>query len=104
MADQKDIICIEAGIIEASHTIQEIRFAPKELAPYQQYLPKIITQRKESEITSCILSSLLTATYTELPPATGIPNIYSAKEHLKILKKLNFNAPKLRLNGTDIPI
>jgi hypothetical protein len=104
MTNQKDIICIEAGIIEASHTIQEVRYSPKELIPYQKYLPKIITHRKESEITSCILSSLLTATYTELPPSTGIPNINLAKKHLKILKELNFNAPKLRLNGTDIPI
>ena len=63
-----------------------------------------IKLRKNKEITSCILSSLLTATNKELPPSTGITNNNLAKKHLDILKKMNFHATIPRINGKDIPI
>tara|TARA_B100000427_G_scaffold329834_1_gene348346 strand:- start:11910 stop:13142 length:1233 start_codon:yes stop_codon:yes gene_type:complete len=104
MQTKKDIICIEAGIINAPNNIQEHRYYPDEIKPYIAYLPRIIINRKNKEITSCILSSLLTATHNELPPSTGITNNNLAKKHLNILNKMNFHATNPRINGKDIPI
>ena len=103
MQSQKDIICIEAGMINSPEPIKETRYLPDEIKPFLSYLPKIILNRLSCEMTSCILAGLLTSTHANIKASTGIQNHESAKIHYNTLMKMNFHAPKLRINGQNIP-
>ena len=103
MESQKDIICIEAGMINSPEPIKENRYLPNEIKPFLSYLPKIILNRLDCEMTSCVLAGLLTSTHTNIKASTGIPNHEIAKTHYNTLINMNFHAPKLRINGQNIP-
>ncbi|RAP28763.1 hypothetical protein DID78_04520 [Candidatus Marinamargulisbacteria bacterium SCGC AG-343-D04] len=96
------LLCSEAGMLQMPYPIKEYRFVPPELKSIEQQLPGLIWKRKETEITSCILSGYLNAS-ENISSTLGIPRSNVSIEHYHLLKKLDIKAAPFRLEGIPIP-
>lgn len=98
---QKDIIACEAGMIETPYTISEHHTSKETLGFIYNVLPGIFTNRSQNEMTSCILSGLLSS-YGELPLTVGPVKVSDSLQNISFLKENNYSVSKLKLDGNPL--
>ena len=98
-----DLLITEGGILKGQTEIRETRYHPPIMSKLEPHLPGIFTKRNSKEITSCILSSLLSQKFKNAPTTTGKVLVQDSLAHIEQLESLGFSSSDFRLEGKPVP-
>jgi hypothetical protein len=88
-------------MLRAAEPIVELRYLPRAL---QKFVGAAHLQREDPRnIEGCVLSSLLTAHFANLPPTLGFVDAGVALHHYELLKRLGFGPGKLQCTDYVLP-
>jgi amino acid adenylation domain-containing protein len=101
---RKDILFTEGGVLLAPQPIRRVRWLPRFVeerakASYVQRLPS----HYPSQITGCVLSSLLSFSFPELTPTLGLVDSGDSVRHYQRLSSLGFVAAALHCRDFILP-
>jgi hypothetical protein len=101
---KQDILCTEGGFVRSSVPMPRIAHIPPSIAPgLPTELPQLfLSFLTPHDITSCILSALLSAQKPELTPTIGPITPTGARQHWTALAELGFSAAALNYEGTPL--
>ena len=102
--EKGDILCTEGGFIRSNVPMPRVAHIPPSIAPrLPTELPQLfLSFLTPHDITSCILSALLSAQKPELPPTIGPIAPAAARQHWVALAELGFSAAALNYEGTPV--
>jgi amino acid adenylation domain-containing protein len=100
---RRDLLFTEGGVLKSTRPIEQLRYLPDELRarPGTTFLEGLATF-DPSNITACVLSSLLGLEEYNLKPTLGQVQIQDALEHYRRLGELGFEAADLHCNEFSI--
>lgn len=103
--ETQDILCTEGGFVRASVPMPRIAHVPPTVASdLPAELPQLLfAMLNPQDITACVLSALLSASRSDLPPTLGLVDPAMARRHWDALRELNFAAAGLNYEGTPLP-
>jgi myxalamid-type polyketide synthase MxaB len=102
--EKQDILCTEGGFVRSSEPMPRITHIPPSIAPgLPTELPQLfLSFLTPYDITACILSALLSAQKSDLPPIVGPMAPADARCHWDALAELGFTAAALNYEGTPL--
>jgi acyl transferase domain-containing protein/acyl carrier protein len=102
--ENQDILCTEGGFVRSREPMPRITHIPPSIAPgLPTELPQLfLSFLTPHDITACILSALLSAKKSELPPTIGPIAPADARQHWDALPELGFTAAALNYEGTPL--
>jgi hypothetical protein len=97
LRDQGDIMFTEGGTLAAPQPLQQTVFLPPALELVARSVPRDVLPivSDPTQITGCIISSLLTTRFANLPPTVGLVEPATAVAHYEKLTELGFDAAPL---------
>jgi len=95
-----DLLFTDAAILAAAAPIRRVRYRPGPLQGASVFFSDDV---HANTITSCILSSLLVATRSELRPSVGFVDPAASARHLRVLERLGFGASAPGCDGYVVP-
>ena len=101
----QDILSTEGGFVRASGPMPRIAHVPPAVAgDLPAELPQLLfAMLGPQDITACVLSALLSARRSDLPPTVGLVDAQTARRHWEVLRELGFAAAGLNYEGTPLP-
>lgn len=102
LLNAQDILFTEGGVLEAPNRLEKMTYLPTALdfTDLERYRQHFLAG---SEITGCILSSLLSAKYIDLEPKVGIAPIDACRRHYRRLSALGFRGARLHCDDYVLP-
>ncbi|MFC1752837.1 AMP-binding protein [Thermoproteota archaeon] len=99
---QADILMSEGGMLNAPSPLTELRYADEAILNIKEKIPGSFWTRTSREITSCILSSLMSQKYSDAPHTLGFLDAQVCLQHIARLRKLGYQSGDLRLDGRSL--
>lgn len=99
LEEQEDILFTEGGTLEMPQPLHYQVHVPRQMAPMMQDAQIF----RQTEATGCVLSSLLTARYTELSPTVGLVAPDASVAHYARLTELGIRAAALHCREYALP-
>ncbi|MFJ6571130.1 amino acid adenylation domain-containing protein [Streptomyces sp. NPDC091292] len=98
-----DLLCVEGGELHSPETVNELRYVP----PWVRRRTEPATLRGWFEqdpfaIGGCVLSSLLTAVFEEIPGTVGVADLAAGERNHALLARLGFTATRAQLEDTTL--
>ena len=102
--EKQDILCTEGGFIRSNLPMPRIAHIPPSIAAgLPTELPQLfLSFLTPHDITSCILSALLSAQKPDLTPTIGPIAPAAARQHWAALAELGFSAAAVNYEGTPL--
>ena len=103
---QEDILFAEVGMLRFPHPFELLIYWPKVV---DQFRPAVeadlsaLYHLAQSELPSCILSSLLSSRFDDLKPAAGASDSNTSLQHYDMLNDLGFQPADLQCEGYVLP-
>jgi thioester reductase-like protein len=98
-----DTLFTEGGTLWTPQPIRQTVYLPEQLEHLARALPReLLPLDDPRQITGCILSSLLSTRFPNLPPTVGLIEAKDASEHRRALAELNFQAAPLHCDHFTI--
>ncbi len=102
--EQEDVLFTEGGVLQSPEPISQLSYLPRtvgrmmnlaHMAPFSKYNP--------FQITSCVLSGLLSSCYEDLKPTVGVVDVVSCLQNYDRLGQLGFQAADLHCGDYVLP-
>jgi amino acid adenylation domain-containing protein len=99
-----DILFCEGGVLRSPIPIAATFFVPDGATSFVNERDLVAALGfGPLEITGCIFSSLLSASFATLPPAVGLTCLEDSKTHYRVLREMGFAGEALHCDGSMIP-
>jgi amino acid adenylation domain-containing protein/thioester reductase-like protein len=104
LRDAGDLLFTEGGTLSASKPIHQTVFLPPALELIVRSVPRDLLPiiSDPTQITGCIVSSLLSTRYPKLPPTLGLVDGPTSHAHFEMLTELGFDAAPPHCEGSII--
>jgi amino acid adenylation domain-containing protein/thioester reductase-like protein len=101
LRERGDILFTEGGTLAAPAPIRQTVFLPPALEAVARAVPRDVLPvlTDPTQITGCIVSSMLSTRFPELPPTVGLVDAPAAVAHYEKLTELGFDAAPLHCEG-----
>ncbi|WP_432251757.1 non-ribosomal peptide synthetase [Streptomyces sp. HNM1019] len=99
-----DLLCVEGGELRSPEPVTELRYVPSwvrrrdDAATIRGWF-----EQDPYAIGGCVLSSLLTAEFEEMPATVGVAGVEAAERSHALLRRLGFTATRAQLEDTTLP-
>ena len=102
LLEYEDILFTEGGVLQSPEPTHKTIYLPPNINSdiMEKYRHHFLTS---TEITGCILSSLLSVRFSQLNPTVGNIGIDDCCKHYEVLSQLKYNGALLHCNGFTIP-
>lgn len=101
---REDILFTEGGVLQAPQPLKRLRMLPpgaEQMASVEQL--EVFARQHPYQITGCILSSLLSACFADLPPTLGLVHVDASLQHYIRLIDMGFEAADLHCEAYVLP-
>jgi hypothetical protein len=93
LRERQDILFTEGGMLRAPRPLKQVLYVPADLEQIMPTIPaELIGNYDPQHITGCVLSSLLSACRSDLPPTVGLVEPRECLDHYQALERLGFRA------------
>jgi hypothetical protein len=100
LRQRQDILFTEGGMLRAPGPLEQVLYLPANLEKVVRDGPaELFANYDPRHITGCVLSSLLSAQRTDLPPTVGLVGLQMCLDHYHTLEQLGFQAAALHCEG-----